>query len=276
MTSPAFRVDRVDHDEQHTEFRFAGRLSFRDLYASWAEVRGILDAHPPSVRFDLSAVEELDGGATALLLELKAEVLAAGALADIVGATGRARAMLDLYGSHPPRPQLQAPPQRIGILDEIGRETLTMFAKSNAFDYVGDVAVAGVTALRAPRSVNWRDVPRMMERADADGVPIVLLISFLVGVVTAFQAAVQLKQFGANIFVADLVALSITRELGPLMTAIIVAGRSGAAFSAELGTMEGVRGSRRAAHPRARSVSVPGLPARHRAPAGHAAADCVV
>ncbi len=76
-----------------------------------------------------------------------------------------------------------------------------------------------------------------MERAGADGLPIVLMINFLVGLVTAFQAAIQLKQFGANIFVADLVGLSITRELAPLMTAIIVAGRSGAAFSAELGTM---------------------------------------
>jgi len=63
------------------------------------------------------------------------------------------------------------------------------------------------------------------------------VINFLVGLVTAFQAAIQLRQFGANIFVADLVGLSMTRELAPLMTAIIVAGRSGAAFSAELGTM---------------------------------------
>src|SRR5258705_3729714 len=63
------------------------------------------------------------------------------------------------------------------------------------------------------------------------------MINFLVGLVTAVQAAIQLKQFGANIFVADLVGLSVTRELAPLMTAIIIAGRSGAAFSAELGTM---------------------------------------
>ena len=238
METPTFRVERVDTGAHHTEFRFAGQLSFRDLHASWSQVRGLLRSHPPSVRFDLSAVEALDGGATALLLELKSEVLAAGARADIVGAQGRVRAMLDLYGHHPPRPHLQAAPRPIGILDEIGREMLTMFGESNALDYVGDVAVASVNAVRAPRSVNWRDVPRLMERAGADGLPIVLLISFLVGLVTAFQAAVQLKQFGANIFVADLVALSITRELGPLMTAIIVAGRSGAAFSAELGTMK--------------------------------------
>jgi len=238
MEAPAFRVERVDSGDHQTEFRFAGRLSFRDLYASWSQVRGLLRAHPSSVRFDLSGVEALDGGATALLLELKSEVMAKGAEADIVGAQGRVRAMLELYGHHPPRPCLNQPPQRIGILDQIGRETLTMVADSNALDYLGDVVVAAGRAIRAPRSINWHDVGRLMERAGADGLPIVLLISFLVGLVTAFQAAVQLRQFGANIFVADLVALSITRELGPLMTAIIVAGRSGAAFSAELGTMK--------------------------------------
>jgi phospholipid/cholesterol/gamma-HCH transport system permease protein len=238
MEAPAFSVDRVDLGHDRTEFRFAGRLSFRDLYKSWSQVRALIEAHPASVRFDLSRVETLDGGATALLLELKAEVLANGAEADIVGAAGRVNAMLELYGHHPPRPCLQDPPKRIGILDQIGREVLTMIADSNALDYIGEVAVAGGRALRAPRAINWRDVGRLMERAGADGLPIVLLISFLVGLVTAFQAAVQLRQFGANVFVADLVALSITRELGPLMTAIIVAGRSGAAFSAELGTMK--------------------------------------
>jgi phospholipid/cholesterol/gamma-HCH transport system permease protein len=112
-----------------------------------------------------------------------------------------------------------------------------MVAESHGLDFVGDVVLAGAQALRRPAAVNWADVPRLMERAGADGLPIVLMINFLVGLVTAFQAAIQLKQFGANIFVADLVGLSVTRELAPLMTAIIVAGRSGAAFSAELGTM---------------------------------------
>ncbi len=238
MEAPAFRIERVDTTDRHAEFRFAGRLSFRDLYASWSQVRSLVKAHPASVRFDLSKVEALDGGATALLLELKSEVTAGGAEADIVGAEGRVRAMLDLYGHHPPRPILHEPPVRIGILDQIGRETLTMVGESNALDFIGDVVIATGRALRSPRAINWRDVGRFMERAGADGLPIVLLISFLVGLVTAFQAAVQLRQFGANIFVADLVALSITRELGPLMTAIIVAGRSGAAFSAELGTMK--------------------------------------
>jgi phospholipid/cholesterol/gamma-HCH transport system permease protein len=72
----------------------------------------------------------------------------------------------------------------------------------------------------------------------ADAMPIVALISFLMGLIMAFQAAVQLRQFGANIFVADLLALAFTRELGPFLTAVILAGRSGSAFAAEIGTMK--------------------------------------
>jgi phospholipid/cholesterol/gamma-HCH transport system permease protein len=92
--------------------------------------------------------------------------------------------------------------------------------------------------LREPKTANAKEVPRLIEAHGADAVPIVVLINFLVGFVMAFQGAVQLKQFGANLFVADLVGLSTTRELGPLMTAIIVAGRSGASIAAELGTMK--------------------------------------
>jgi phospholipid/cholesterol/gamma-HCH transport system permease protein len=234
---PGFQVERVDLQGGRAELRFGGQLRFRQCFATWQNVRRLVRPPAAHLAFDLSAVDTLDGAATALLLELRDEVVAAGGEAEIVGARGGVRAMLDLYGSHPPRPSLHPPRARIGVLDQIGRETLTMLNESQALDFMGDVAVAGAKAVRVPSSVNWSEVPRLMERAGADSLPIVLVINFLVGLVTAFQAAVQLKQFGANIFVADLVGLSITRELAPLMTAIIVAGRSGAAFSAELGTM---------------------------------------
>jgi phospholipid/cholesterol/gamma-HCH transport system permease protein len=77
-----------------------------------------------------------------------------------------------------------------------------------------------------------------MQKTGVDALPIIILISFLVGLIMAFTAAVQLEQFGANIYVASLVSLMMTRELGPIMTAIIVAGRSGSAFAAEIGTMK--------------------------------------
>jgi phospholipid/cholesterol/gamma-HCH transport system permease protein len=236
-SGPGFRVERVDGGEGVAALRFAGELRFRQCFASWQSVRELSERPARRVRFDLSDVRHLDGAATALLLDLKNDLASAGAETEVVGAQGPVRAMLELYGAHAKRASHKPPPAKIGILDQIGRETLQLVGENNALDFVGDVAVAGARALRRPSLVNWADVPRLMERAGADGVPIVLMIGFLVGLVTAFQAAVQLEQFGAAIFVADLVGLSMTRELGPLMTAIIVAGRSGAAFSAELGTM---------------------------------------
>jgi len=188
---PGFRVERVDLHGGRAELRFGGQLRFRQCFASWQSVRRL--ARPPAAHlaFDLSAVDTLDGAATALLLELRDEVVAAGGDAEIVGAHGGVRAMLDLYGSHPPRPSLHPPPAPIGTLDEIGRETLAMLSESRGLDFIGDVAVAGARAVRAPRSVNWREVLRLMERAGADSLPIVLMINFLVGLVTAFQAAVD-------------------------------------------------------------------------------------
>ena len=232
-----YRVERVELDAGSVALRFTGELRFRQCFRSWADVLKL--AHVPAARvdLDLSGLEHLDGAATALLLELRDELGRTGTASDILGAHGPVRAMLELYGTHAPRPSVRPPPRPIGIFDQIGREALELLGESKALDFVGDLGVAAFQALRRPRVVNWRDVPRLMERAGADGLPIVLMINFLVGLVTAFQAAIQLKQFGANIFVADLVGISVTRELAPLMTAIIAAGRSGAAFSAELGTM---------------------------------------
>src|SRR5207245_1323753 len=160
---PGFRVERVDLRDGRAELRFGGQLRFRQCFASWQMVRRL--ARPPAVQlaFDLSAVDTLDGAATALLLELRDEVVAAGGQAEIVGAHGGVRAMLDLYGSHPPRPSLHPPPAHIGILDQIGRETLTMLGEDHGLDFIGDLVVAGTKAVRAPLSVNWQEVPRLVE-----------------------------------------------------------------------------------------------------------------
>ncbi len=89
-----------------------------------------------------------------------------------------------------------------------------------------------------PRTMRWDGFLKLVERSGADAIPIVTVLSFLMGAILAFQAAIQLRKFGANIFVADLVSLSICLEMGPLLTALIVAGRSGAAYAAHIGTMQ--------------------------------------
>jgi len=104
--------------------------------------------------------------------------------------------------------------------------------------FIGSVVLSFLHVLFHPKSLRVEDTIDAMEKTGVDALPIVALISFLLGLIIAFMSSLQLQQFGANIYVASLVALAMTSELGPIMTAIIVAGRSGSAFAAEIGTMK--------------------------------------
>jgi phospholipid/cholesterol/gamma-HCH transport system permease protein len=104
--------------------------------------------------------------------------------------------------------------------------------------FLGSVVLSLIHVILHPKSFRLEDTITIMKKTGVDALPIVALISFLLGLIMAFMSAMQLQQFGANIYVASLVALAMTSELGPIMTAIIVAGRSGSAFAAEIGTMQ--------------------------------------
>jgi phospholipid/cholesterol/gamma-HCH transport system permease protein len=104
--------------------------------------------------------------------------------------------------------------------------------------FIGGSVEALIKDLTNPGKLRWDSLSKLIERCGTDAVPIVAILSFLMGGILAFQAAIQLRKFGANIFVADLVGLSIVLEMGPLITSLIVSGRSGAAFAAQIGTMQ--------------------------------------
>ncbi|MFA6034289.1 MAG: MlaE family lipid ABC transporter permease subunit [Myxococcota bacterium] len=236
---PAYRVEFADPVGGVVEVRLEGTLTFADGGGLWADLRSKLSNEAQtSVRFDLSKLESIDGGAMALLVQSKWDMQTAGVKCEFAGGNAAINKILALYeGDASPTPQ--PPNVHIGFFGRMGNNTVEALREGQLFlAFVGSTVLAVGGVLRRPRTGNWHDVAPIMSRTGADAVPIVALITFLIGFVMAFQSAVQLKQFGANIYVADLVALSITRELGPLMTAIIVCGRSGAAFAAELGTMK--------------------------------------
>ena len=108
----------------------------------------------------------------------------------------------------------------------------------NIISFLGAVILAFLRVMAHPKSFRFEDAILTMENTGVKAVPIVSLISFLLGLVIAFMSSLQLKQFGANIYVASLVSIGMVSELGPIMTAIVVAGRSGSAFAAEIGTMK--------------------------------------
>lgn len=190
-----------------------------------------------SLDFDLSKVESVDGAAMAMLVHARGELVLRGVTSEFVGATGTVAAIVRLYhGDGLPEPHRDRKPE--SMFAQVGRITVEFMNDTKVvLGFVGDLALASKGLVKSPRTGNWREVAHIAERTGADAVPIVLLINFLIGFVMAYQGSIQLKEFGANLYVADLVGLSVTRELGPLMTAIIVCGRSGAAFAAEIGSM---------------------------------------
>jgi len=125
------------------------------------------------------------------------------------------------------------------IVTAIGLATTDIFKKvRDITTFVGECVLSALRLARQPQRFRWNDCLSEMQQCGAMALPIVSLISLLVGLIMAYQAAVQLRQFGADIFVADLVGLAVVREMGPMMAAIIMAGRTGAAFAATIGNMK--------------------------------------
>jgi len=134
-----------------------------------------------------------------------------------------------------PAPSAGAPPS---MLESLGRSAEAALEQGAALlGFVGETAVALAGCVAHPARFRWRPVLYNIRSAGFDALPIVGLLSFLLGIVIAYQGADQLRQYGANIFVADLVGVSMLREFAPLITAIIIAGRSGSAYAAQIGTM---------------------------------------
>lgn len=236
---PTARVECSEPEKGRVDVRLLGKFTFEGGGDLWAELHSKLPASAQTaIRFDLTGVESIDGGAMALLVQSKWNLQTAGVHCEFVGGTQAVHKILELYeGDAGPSPKPSA--QRINPFGHLGNRIVAQWRETKLFlGFVGSMVLSVGGVIRRPRTGNWGEISTIMTRAGADAVPIVILITFLIGLVMAFQSAVQLKQFGANIYVADLVGLSITRELGPLMTAIIVVGRSGASFAAELGTMK--------------------------------------
>ncbi len=127
----------------------------------------------------------------------------------------------------------------VRYFNNVGMIIIRMFGELYSFiSFLGMVIFKLIASLVKPTKIRWVDFPELFTRNGVMALPITLLILFLIGLISGYQGALQLKQFGADTFIADLVGISLTRELSPLMVAILVAGRSGSAFAAQLGTMK--------------------------------------
>ena len=219
-----------------------GQLTFHTASEAFNRLQQIAATSKAKiVRIDLQHITSLDDYGIAVLAGISQLLKMRQKSVTLVKVSQGQRALLDYhhFDKLETKPSLAKRPKMPnifvsfgGAILKVGRDSLYLLS------FLGSSTLNLLKVFRNPRSLRWEDVVTYMHRTGVDALPIVGLISFLLGLIMAFMSSVQLQQFGANIYVASLVSLSMTRELGPIMTCIIVAGRSGSAFAAEIGSMK--------------------------------------
>jgi phospholipid/cholesterol/gamma-HCH transport system permease protein len=205
------------------------------------EVDRALAAHAPArrVMVDAAGLEGWDSGLMTFLLRLERLSAARQVTLDLGGLPEGASRLLRLAAAVPERPGARQSAAIDTLLVRVGRQTEAVArGAGDALEFLGETTLALGRLLCGQASFRRVDFLLVLQEVGARALPIVSLISFLVGVILAFLGAIQLVQFGAQIYVADLVVIGMAREMAAMMVGIILAGRTGAAFAAELGTMQ--------------------------------------
>ncbi len=206
----------------------SGNLNAPNVASAWNELSGLKNI----VRVDASKVLTSDGAGLALLWQLQNHG------AKLEGLKPEISALLSPFGTLKP-PAKSDTPEREGVIVGMGRVGAGFLDDIRAqITFVGALAAQLTKCAIRPRLVRWADMWVIAQKAGVNALVVAGMVSFLTGVIMAFQASVPLRQFGVDIFVVNLVALALLRELGPIMTAVVFAGRSGSAFAAEIGTMK--------------------------------------
>lgn len=222
-------------DGDGLEVSLAGTWQITESRPAWDELRGTLN--PQRVRLRTEGVEKWDSSLLLFLFEAQQWCRVTGAYFDGEALPEKIRTLLaQLAASH----ETSVPFDRsANFLTSVGLATQDVWAKWKEIShFVGECVLSTVALGRSPRKFRWADCIDEMQHCGAMALPIVSLISFLVGVTLAYTGAIVLRQYGGDIYIADLIGLSMVRETGAMMTAVVLAGRTGAAFAATLGNMK--------------------------------------
>ena len=215
--------------------RLAGTWLITEERPSWAGLRGA--QHPARVRLHADGVEKWDSSLLLFLFETQQWCRGSGAYFDGEALPEKIRTLLSqLAASH----ETSVPFDRSeSFLSSVGLATQDTVAKVQVIShFVGECVLGAMGLARTPRKFRWHDCLDEMQQCGAMALPIVGLVSLLVGVTLAYTGAIVLRQYGGDIYIADLIGLSMVREMGAMMTAVVLAGRTGAAFAATLGNMK--------------------------------------
>jgi phospholipid/cholesterol/gamma-HCH transport system permease protein len=231
----------LQHSGDALLVRLAGAWHLQDGLPSDAAVRQELERplRPARIAFEAQTLTHWDSSVLTFLVAVSALCRERGIDMDRAGLPAGLRRLLELAEAVSERKGARKEAAEASLLERIGTATIGATASlAEMVSFVGEMTITFFRLLRMQARYRASDLFLLVQQCGAEALPIVTLISFLVGVILAFVGAVQLKQFGAQIYVADLVGIAMMREMGAMMTAIIMAGRTGAAFAAQLGTMK--------------------------------------
>ncbi len=232
-------------DASRAQVTLSGAVNVYSLAGVWTEVRekqaqwlGQGVAQSRSLVFDASKVSSLDGSAFAFLIDVQEAQKKAGGQFDIQGLDPKYQPLLHEFDPIQNLFPVPAIKQKRNFVVSTGMAAQNLIDDARGLvTFVGHLSADLAWSIRHIRQVRWGDFVNAAVEAGISALPIVGLVAFLIGVILSFQAAIGMQQFGAVSFVGPLAALGIVREMGPLITAILLAGRSSAAFAAEIGTM---------------------------------------
>jgi phospholipid/cholesterol/gamma-HCH transport system permease protein len=189
--------------------------------------------------WDVSAIQALDTAGAWLLQRTLERLRQDGGRVELQGLQPKHAELLRMIAEDGARERSLVAPPTPGWLAQLGRLVWEGWLQSVRFlSFVGENTLVFLRVALHPARMRWNALFYNLQGAGLRAVPIIGLLAFLMGIVIAYQAAVQLRPFGANIFIVDLVGISMVREIAPLVTAIVVAGRSGSAYTAQIGTMQ--------------------------------------
>jgi len=222
------------------QLMLVGKLDASAVAVLWSQIhRAVEHRGVELIVLDGAGITFCDGAGTALLVQVRQAAGRLKVAVEFRGLSAEVSKMLALYPADRLENAVVHSPQKLNFVAEFGKAFIeAMQGIRDHIVFLGELTAGLVRVAFHPAGLRQKDFLMATENSGARALPIIALLGFLVGLIMAFQGAVLMAQFGAEVYIADFVGKSVLRELGPLITAIIVAGRTGSAFAAEIGTMK--------------------------------------
>jgi phospholipid/cholesterol/gamma-HCH transport system permease protein len=244
MNGPQSTPARSRHKTGRISFAPDGTLhcegdwTLHELAALERQISSLPQPHSQRLVCQADSIGAMDTGGAWLLKRTLSRFERSGCSIALNGLAAEFATLMQTVAVSWARTEQLEPPRRSGWMERVGRFAWDYGANiRSALAFVGETAAAATSLIAHANRIRWRVLLYNLQIDGLNAMPIIGLLSFLMGIVIAYQGSEQLKTFGANIFIVDLVGISLLREIAPLLTAIIVAGRSGSAYTAQIGTM---------------------------------------